>query len=102
MFDDGAVVGTIAVAASDVDEAAVVDECGGDAWLAMSCCIHSCCSSVKPLSDEDETAIASTSRIRLQGRRWRGIHYEAVQVSIATFASAHVYVILIKCLCTCT
>ena len=74
VFDDGTMVGTIAAEASDIDDAAVVDECGGDTWLAMSCGIHSCCSSVKPLSDVDETAIASTSQIRLPGRRWRGIH----------------------------
>ena len=99
MFDDGAVVGTIAVAASDVDEVAVVEECGGDAWLAMSCCIHSCCSSVKPLSDADETAIASTSRIRLQGRRWRGIHYDAVPKRVATVAGVNCYIRECACVC---
>lgn len=55
-----AVPGTVApVVTGGVDDAVDEDDCGGATWLAMSCCIHSCCSGVKPCSAADDRAIVS-------------------------------------------
>ena len=60
MLGIGAVVGTLVSGASDVDDAVDKDDCDCDTWLVMSCRIHSCCSGVKPFSEADDRAIASS------------------------------------------
>ena len=89
----GAVVGTLMPAASDVDK----DDCDS---VVMSCRIHSCCSGIKPFSEADDRAIASSYfAASTSGETMEGDTEKIVPKCVATAASVDSYRLRVR-MCT--